>query len=118
MAKLCQLEVIKAVNGNFGCYQTPGGETKDYVGIVNGPLTMSLGPNLQINVPFVRVIQHNHPLFLLGADVMRAGSVMGQWHFTGIKAVAKVGGVDTYLTFQQPGGPEARALLVSAPFLG
>ena len=84
MAKLCGLTVTPAVNGSLGCYVTPGGQTKDYVGIVKGPIDLRVGKGVTVRLPFLRVIDHEVPLFLLGADVLRAGNSLGQTAFMGI----------------------------------
>jgi hypothetical protein len=80
----CGLQVVKAQGGNFGSYATPGCGATDYYGIVQGPVKFSFAPGLELELPYVRIVDHPHCLLLLGADILRPGKHPDQWNFVGI----------------------------------
>jgi hypothetical protein len=114
-ARECSLEVIKAVNGNFGSYATPGCSATDYYGVVRGPVKFQLSPEIILELPFVRVIEHPHCLILLGAEILRPGKEEDQWSFNGvINETHGKNQVSSYLMFQKA-HHRAAARLLSCP---
>ena len=83
-AEACGLEIIKAENGNFGSYASPGCGATEYYGVVRGPVNFTFGPDLVLTLPFVRIITHPKSLVLLGADILRPAKPVEEWSFDGI----------------------------------
>lgn len=73
MASLLGLHVRKEA-GDCGRFSVPGSEAVHaYAGVVAGETTLQLSDKVMAKVNNLRVINHPHPFFLLGADVLRGG---------------------------------------------
>ena len=68
---------------------------------MEGDTDLQLGEGIRARIRNLRVIEHPHPFFLLGADVLSGGRQMGQWNFSGIQVkTLAVGEVKAVLTFE------------------
>ena len=57
---------------------------RNYAGIVRGLVHIKFNEEVEYQLPFIRVVEHLHPLLLIGADVLRGGNTEGKWNFGGI----------------------------------
>ena len=73
MATTLGLPVTKALGQEFGTYLGCGGELKGYAGVIASPLTVKLSSAVSFVLHDVRVFDHQYPLFLLGADLLKMG---------------------------------------------
>ena len=71
VAQACNLPIIRSNQGNFGRYSGIGTGVKEYYGVVKGPLDMHFSGEIAINLPFIRVVEHSHPILLIGADILK-----------------------------------------------
>ena len=101
VAEACQLNVTRSQGSNFGTYSAPGCPSIPYYGVIWGPVDIRMGPDVVVQLPYLRVIDHPHPLTLLGADVLRAGRPLPSWSFGGITNVETDKGVESYMHFQK-----------------
>lgn len=109
------LPIVRAESGSFGCYSSPGKNATPYYGIIRGPIELQFGPGLNLALPFIRLIDHPFPLFLIGSDILRAGIPSHGWTFVGIlnnSINAEV--AHSYLVFSKEGKQKA-ARLISSP---
>ena len=69
--------------------------------------------------PRVKIIDHADPLFIVGADVLRAGRAPHVWDWRSIGAEPGAGGrgVQGYLMFSK-GGSQENVPLICAPAAG
>lgn len=73
-----------------------------YAGRVDGPVRVTLGPGVQFDLVGLRVIDHPHPMLLLGADILRGGRPAGEWNFAALRArTLAPGNVEGWLVFQR-----------------
>ena len=83
--KLCELAGIKyrpANGADCGTYSVPGtGSTNRYAGIVDQDLEVRFGGEVVYLLRGMRVINHPHPLLLVGADVLCGGRKAPMWNF-------------------------------------
>ncbi len=78
MARILGLPVREARNGDCGTYAVPGtGRSNCYAGVVDGVITLRLSPTIAFYIHGMRLIDHPHPLVLLGADLLSAGRPEG-----------------------------------------
>ena len=85
MADSLDIPYLRAQGGEYGCYMVPGASApRPYAGIVTTPLRLTLAKGVEFTLTGVRVVDHGAPLFLLGADVLRAGRV-GGWSLAGLR---------------------------------
>ena len=104
MAELLGLQVTKEA-GDVGKFAVPGsGAVNSYAGIVAGETTFQLHDKVLFKVNNLRVINHPHPFFLLGADVLRGGRPTDQWNFRSLKVdTLGVNQVRAYMEFDVKG---------------
>ena len=70
--------VCVATLGEFGCYLILSStELKAYHGVVESPFTVILADGVHMELKGICVVEHQAPLLLLGADVMRGGRISG-----------------------------------------
>ena len=82
MAQALGLKIRNSVGGDCGKYSVLGtGVTNHYAGVVEGQVRFQLGPNVVFEVRGMRVLDHPHPLFLLGSDILRGGRAGTEWNF-------------------------------------
>ena len=121
MARYLHLPVCVATLGEFGCYLVPGStKLKAYHGVIESPFTVILADGVHMELKGIRVVEHQAPLLLLGADVMRGGRISG-WNFAGIRTVTTAPGeVKGTLEFAKAGDPEVchSSVLVYSPAAG
>ena len=79
-----------------------------------GPIQLRLSPLVEFTLPFLRVIDHVHPLLLIGADVLRATTNPFHWSFGGVHLQRGAESVVGFLSFQRPDYAE-RVPLVWVP---
>ena len=113
-ADACGLEVVRAIDGNCGSYATPGCGATNYYGVVKGPVKFRFSPEVEVELPWIRVIDHPHCLLLFGADILRYGQTMGDWGFVGIVNKKLAERVHSYLIFEKEGHQTA-VCLASCP---
>lgn len=117
MADALRLHVRK--DDGCGKFSVPGSEAiHRYAGVVEGTTVLQVGGGIFAAVRNMRVIEHPHPFFLLGADVASGGKQNRHWNFTGltVKTIGE-GEVEASLRFEQ-GGREVAILLPHAPSAG
>ena len=118
MTRYLHLPVRVATLGEFGCYLVPGStELKAYHGVMESLFTVTLADGVHMELKGIRVVEHQAPLLLLGADVMRGGCISG-WNFAGIRTVTSAPGeVKGTLEFAKAGNPEVccSSVLVYSP---
>ena len=51
------------------------GPNKPYAGIVEGVVTLKLGDTIAYGIRGLKLIEHPHPLFLIGGDLLSGGRV-------------------------------------------
>ena len=83
----------------------PGtGQTNAYVGVVEGEVRMQLAPGVTYAIQGLKLIQHPHPLILIGSDILSGGRVQGSWNYTGLKLGTDALGVVTgHICFEKAG---------------
>ena len=79
-----RLDVVAAVDGNYGHYHSPGYPPRPYAGVVMGPVPIRFSEEVVLQVPFIRVIKSSKRLVILGADVCAGGRSPDKWNFAGI----------------------------------
>lgn len=96
---------MKTGEYNCGKFSVPGSDAvHSYAGVVEGETVIQIGPKLYARVANLRVIEHPHPFFLLGADILRGGRPEDSWNFRGlIVSTQGVGQVEAHLEFDQNG---------------
>ncbi len=101
---------------NCGRFAVPGsGAVHSYSGVVKGRTLLQVWGVLQAHVSNLRVIEHPHPLLLLGADVLRGGRPRDSWNFQGLRVeTTGLNQVDAWLEFSV-GGDVVRVPLPHAP---
>ena len=62
-----------------GTYFGPGSQELSYTGRVMGPVELRFSDEVKLSLPFLYLISHHEPLFLLGTDVL-CGGLQG-WAF-------------------------------------
>ena len=53
--------------------------------MVEGEVVVQLGPRVTYTIQGLKLIQHPHPIILIGSDILTGGRVQGQWNYTGLK---------------------------------
>ena len=111
-----KLDVTPAeAKGGFGCYSSPGYPPRPYAGIVHGPVALRFGPEIVLQVPFIRIIESNKPQVLLGVDLLCGGRDRSRWNYKGCYVdTTEDGQAKGYLLFKL-GSRAARCELVHAP---
>ena len=87
---------------------------------MESPFTVTLADGVHMELKGIRVVEHQAPLLLLGADVMRGGRISG-WNLAGIWTVTTAPSeVKGTLEFAKAGDPEVCRLsvLVYSPAAG
>lgn len=67
------IDWVPAKNGEFGSCQGIGGEPLAYTGQARNPVWVQLDKEVVLFVPAMKVIQHPHPILIIGGDTLRAG---------------------------------------------
>ena len=72
-----QLPVREQRQAEFGMFTVPGRSTPiPYAGCVEGPVELKFSADVEVTMPFIRLVNHGRPLFIVGAtDVLCAGAV-------------------------------------------
>ena len=84
------------MNGDCGRFGVPGtGQTMTYAGLIKSPFTMRLGPNVSFVISGMRVLEHPHPLMLIGADILCGGRAPPSWNYEGSTLTTEGPGVVT-----------------------
>jgi hypothetical protein len=85
-ARMLGLAVRESKGGDCGTYSVPGtGRTNCYAGVVQGPVMLQLGPKVRFQVMGMKLIDHPHPLMLIGSDVLSGGRPKNHLNFTGLR---------------------------------
>ena len=70
MAAVFGLTIRRAINGDCGKFGVPGiGVVHEYYGCVEDPFELRLGDKVRFVITGLRILEHHHPLILLGVDV-------------------------------------------------
>lgn len=64
----------------YGSYIGPGGKETFYYGRVKGPISMKLSPEVTVQLPEIKVIEHGEPIILIGTDTL-VDSEDPEWRF-------------------------------------
>ena len=109
------LRYLKARGSEFKKYLSPGNVVTAYYGLIRGPVTITFDGQVNVTLPFLKVVSHGEPLLLIGADCLRGGRPLTQWNFQciGVKTL-QVGQVEGYMEFAR-NGQERRIPLLNAP---
>ena len=79
--------VVEQRNAEFGLFSVPGRSTPlPYAGCVEGPVQLQFAADVVVTMPFIRLVNHGRPLFIVGAtDVLCAGPASpGSHEFMGM----------------------------------
>ncbi len=100
-ARTLGLDVEAATDGkDFGTYYSPGYDTRRYAGIARGPIPIRFSQEVELCVPYIKLIDSEVPVVLLGADVLAGGRARG-WDFTGMRMeVNGSGKASGWITFK------------------
>ena len=112
LARSMGLPIQRAKGTDCGTYFGPGSEERPYVGRVIGPITLRFNKEVTIELRELKVIAHNEPLLLIGADVLCGGR--SGWSYRSIGVGPTGRGV---LTFAN-GRRTVAVPLVNAPVYG
>jgi hypothetical protein len=95
----------------------PGtGQTNAYAGVVEGVVTLRLAPGVAFGVKGLKLIDHPHPLLLIGGDLLSGGRGQGAHNFTGIALDTDAAGrVSGAISFAKVGGQPVNEALVNVP---
>lgn len=83
MAAALGLTITAAQHNDCGEYSVAGGPTFSYVGKVNGQVLLRFGEDVAYAIDGLRLIEHPHPLLLIGHDVLCGGRSQGEWSYAG-----------------------------------
>ena len=76
MAVVFSLTICRAVNGDCGKLRVPGGGVvHEYYGCLEDPFELHLGDKVRFIITGLRILEHPHPLVLLGVNALRHGCV-------------------------------------------
>lgn len=116
MARMLGLEYRDAQGGDCGTYSVPGtGQSNVYAGVVRDEVRLQLAPGVTYGIRGLKLINHPHPLFLIGSDVLSGGRGDGQWNYAGVVLeTSAAGDVTGRLCFSR-GGEKAEETLVNVP---
>ena len=85
MAIALGLKVRPAVDGDCGRFGVPGsGVVHEYSGVVEEPFVLRLGEHASYVISGMKVLEHPHPLALIGSDVLRGGRGPTGWNYDGL----------------------------------
>ena len=98
MAIALGLKIRPSVDGDCGRFGVPGsGVVHEYAGVIEDPFVLRLGEKVVFTIHGMKVLEHPHPLVLIGADVLRGGRGPTGWNYDGMAltthAPGKVSGV-------------------------
>ena len=68
---------------NCGQYSVAGGTLLSYAGYVSGVVDLQFGEGVAFRISGLRLVANEHPLFLLGKDVLQGGRDLQQWNYAG-----------------------------------
>ena len=54
-----------------------------YMGYVSGVVDLQFGEGVAFHISGLRLVTNDHPLFLLGKDVLQGGRHLKQWNYAG-----------------------------------
>ena len=116
MVKILGLEYRPAVNGDCVTYSVPGtGQSNNYAGVVIGEVALQLAPGVVYGSSRLKLINHPHPLLLVGSDVLSRGHAQGQWNYAGLRlGTDSAGEVEGHICFSR-GGAQVEEKLVNVP---
>ncbi len=99
-----------------GTYYSPGYNSRPYAGAVIGPVPIRFNAEVELCVPYIKLIESNNPVVLLDADVLAGGRACG-WDFAGIPIeVDSKGNSVGWITFRSCDKKStSRARLVNVP---
>lgn len=116
-AQAMGLNVTKAHNNNFGHYFSPGYKPQPYAGLVHGPITLKFSNQVTLSVPYIKIVESERPLIILGADLLAGGRTSGGWNFVSMPITTDhLGRVTGHIEFINRGQIE-RVPLVCCPKL-
>ncbi len=81
-ARKLGLPVREQTQAEFGMFTVPGRSLPlPYAGCVEGPIKLQFAENVWVTMPFIRLVNHGRPLFIIGAtDVLCAGPASPDSH--------------------------------------
>ena len=86
-----------------------GGPLLSYAGHVAGPVDLVFGEGVAFRIWGLRLVDHQHPLFLLGSDILQGGRPPHEWNYAGEdRWTAADGATGGSLKFQGDGKMVAR----------
>lgn len=116
MARMFGLPIRNAVGGDCGTYSVPGtGRSNTYQGIIDAEVRLQLAPDVIYSIQGLKLIEHPHPLILIGSDVLSGGRLPGQWNYTGLKLSTDAEGVVSGHICFEKGGQPIEEKLVNVP---
>ncbi len=71
--------------GGFGSYHSPGYGPRHYVGLVYGPVPIRFSEKVVLLIPYIRVIESNSRIVILGADLLSGGRDPDHWNYAGLR---------------------------------
>lgn len=121
-AKRLGLPVKEQRQAEYGMFTVPGRASPiPYAGCVEGPVRLQFAADVEVIMPFIRLVNHGRPLFIVGAtDVLCAGAATaGSFGFAGMGPHQLQGhrGTQGWVKFAR-GMEEVDVPLVSAPVRG
>jgi hypothetical protein len=76
MARMLGLPIRDAIGGDCGTYSVPGtGRSNTYQGIVDAEVRLQLAPGVIYAIQGLKLIDHPHPLILIGSDILSGGRI-------------------------------------------
>lgn len=116
MARILGLPIREAKQGDCGTYSVPGtGRSNCYAGVVEGEVKLQLAPGVTYAIQGLKLIDHPHPIVLVGSDVLSGGRGAGQWNYTGLRLETDVQGMVKGLICFAKDGEHVEEELVNVP---
>jgi hypothetical protein len=116
MARILGLHVREAKGGDCGTYAVPGsGRSNCYAGVVEGVAELQLAPGVVYLTHGLKLIDHPHPLLLVGSDVLSGGRGPGQWNYAGLRLITGAHGAVRGLVHFERDGTLVEEALVNVP---
>ncbi len=116
LAEAMRLPIEVAQNNDWGTYIGAGAMEKAYYGGIRGPINVRFDGMVNVALPYLRVIDHSHPILLIGADILRSSHASpGLWHFGGVVNKPTPMEFRSYLIFGHPNYEDRAIQLASCP---
>jgi hypothetical protein len=116
MARMLGLPIRDAIGGDCGTYSVPGtGRSNTYQGIVDAEVRLQLAPGVIYAIQGLKLIDHPHPLILIGSDILSGGRISGQCNYTGLRLGTDGDGLVTGHICFDKGGHLIEERLVNVP---